>query len=64
MQATDIQAAALNVIGQARMMAPTDTGPTEQLTDAEERALGRYFEKPELEEVYPGLRGTVPGSRR
>ena len=60
MQATDIHAAALNAIGQAQTLAPPPLESAEQLTDSEKRAIGRYLETPQLEEVYPGLRGTAP----
>jgi len=64
MQDTDIHGAALAAIGQARAAAPAGAEATEQLTPAEKHALGRYLETPQLEEVYPGLRGTAPSPRR
>jgi len=61
-QVTDIHAAALEVITQARTMAPPATTQSDGLTDSERDAVGRYFETPSLEEVYPGLKGTTPDS--
>jgi hypothetical protein len=60
MRAADIHAAAMNVIGQARTLGAPPLESAEQLTDSEKRAIGRYLETPQLEEVYPGLRGTAP----
>ena len=33
----------------------TAEGPGISLTNAEKRAVGRYFDTPELKEVYPGI---------
>ncbi len=38
--------------------------PTERLTPAETRQIGRYFETPSLEEVYPGVGQAIARSRR
>ena len=42
---------------------PKDIVPLEeQLTDAELKAVGRYFEAPSLGEVYPGIGEILRGS--
>ena len=53
----DVQEAAQSVIANVlRVSTPEQPAELhEQLTPSEQRAVGRYFETPTLDEVYPGI---------